>query len=99
MATAIVVLGAALLVNGAFSMHHFVRSSEGEEGALPMDILLLLALGLVLILLGAVGSLPEFRSSRGLKQLNAMKRDEFFDRSSFRRYNHGASTFRRVLGS
>ena len=43
-----------------------------------------------LTLFGAVSSLPEFRSAKGIRQLNAVSRDEFLDRPSFRRVRHRA---------
>lgn len=87
--------GAGLMVHSGFSALYHIRDTEEES--LPVSILLVLFLGLALVLLGSVASLPEFRSSRGIKQLNSMTRDEMFDRPSFRRYHHGAAKFKQAL--
>jgi len=43
-----------------------------------------------LTLFGAVAGLPEFKSAKGVRQLNASTRDDFLDRPSFRRVHHRA---------
>lgn len=88
-------IGALAICHSGLSALYYIRDTEEET--IPMSILLVLFLGLFLVLIGSVMGLPEFRSARGIKQLNAQKRDELFDRPAFRRYNHGAATYRRIL--
>ena len=89
-------LGLVVLIVSGFSAFHAMRSLNDEE-ALPVDVTISLMFGLLLTLFGALSSIPDFRSSKGIKQLNAVKREEFLDHPSFRRYNHRANWFRELV--
>jgi len=94
--------GLALLFFSGFSAFHHIRSSASSTAAvdpneadwLPLDVLGMVAASVALILVGALSSVPEFRPTKGVKMLNAVKRDDFLDRPSFRRYHHRARDFR-----
>ena len=88
------VAGLALLFFSAFSAFHYVRTTS-EPQVLPLDVLGMLTLAVLITLFGAIRSVPEFKSSKGLKTLNELKRDDFLDRPSFRRYNHRARELRK----
>lgn len=94
-------LGLAIQLFAGFSAFQFVRSDEYDTTAsfsLPMlQVYALLAVSIAVVLAGALKSVPEFKSTSGIKHLNSMKRDEFLDRQSFRRYNHRARALHAML--
>jgi hypothetical protein len=87
-------LGFVLVLLAGYSAHHFRVVADDER--LPFDVVLMLFAGLGLTLLGSISKLPEFKSAKGVRQLNSVGRDEFLDRPSFRRVHHrGAALAKR----
>jgi len=89
-------LGVATLVFAGFQAFHHVRShiTEADEVALPFDVILATCIGVLVTLFGALNTISDFKPSKGVRSLNATKRDEFLDRPSFRRYFHRAKELR-----
>jgi hypothetical protein len=91
----VLVTGLALLLYSGFAAFHHSRAhAEDDEVPVPFEIVLSTLGGLLLSLVGALSSIPEFKASKGLWSLNAVKRDEFLDRPSMRIYRHRARDFK-----
>ena len=75
-----------------------VSEAETTRGGLSLDVVGAALGGLALCLVGAVRSIPNFASVKGILVLNKQTREELMDRASFRRYGPRAKALAKRVG-